>query len=433
MNCETALLMLHAFVDGELSAPDRALVDQHLSECPSCHVQLAKIQELDGVLKRALHPPAREPAVERVLQSIHRISESIDPISPDHAPRRIDRDSRLLRGENDLTPRGSARKTTAGTMFVLAITLLIVFVVVVQMPKENPAVAEITMATGSIDVRRSDHARWTAVKGPSVVSLPANARIRTRVDSLCEIRTKSDAIVRLNHATELVVRRPEQIELVTGELWCRTPSTTAMEISSVKTSSRVGSEATFTCPTSSESQWQTTPSNPVSCVGVSSTPIEVAVKLSHENCTVSPGETVSFVAGTAPAKSGYSDRLVARAWQLPLLLLKNPRDPELRQRLTELLAAAGHSKMAYLYDEQIRQLGPPGTLPLIAFVRSSESREQPELRHNAMRIIADLAPRSAEADLKALSNDDDPSVKQFARVALKRLVPDWNDTPAARE
>ena len=86
-----------------------------------------------------------------------------------------------------------------------------------------------------------------------------------------------------------------------------------------------------------------------------------------------------------------------------------------------MLARIGQTKMSSMYDTQIRSLGPAGTIPLIAFVRSPKSLNDPGLRHQAMQIIADLAPASARNDLESLANDSDVTVSQFASAALERL------------
>jgi hypothetical protein len=287
-----------------------------------------------------------------------------------------------------------------------------------------PAVAEMTLATGVIEVRKPDSAKWTAVDGKSAVALPAHARIRTRDDSLCEVRTSSNALVRLNRATEMVVHDTQQIELVSGELWCRTPATRSLEISKSKTSATRSRDEVFTCPASCETQWQSSAGNELRCTAVSESPIVLKVSPSRDTCVVGPGDTVAFTAGHAPAPQGRFDLLEALTWQLPLLILRSPNDQELQHRLTQLLAAVGQSKMAYLYEEQIRQLGPKGTLPLIAFVRSTDPSQDPELRRGAMSIIADLAPSSTLPDLDVLCADSDPIVRQLAIRAVQRLRPE---------
>lgn len=457
MNCETISLILHGLLDGELTPQERGAVELHLDECAICREELMELQALDATLNRTLRPPSRndrardlsapspqpcgergfllstsntndyrqlDPVIDRIVDAVTAIAnqrnriQPAEPFSNRHFTSQFNHRQRS--GQSVVSPH----KTATSALLLLVFSLVMALGVAFQLPAEMPTVAEVTIATGSIDVQNSSTSKWTVIGSRSPISLAAHTRIRTRDNSLCEIRTKSDAVVRLNHETELVVHRSEQIELVTGELWCRTPSTKALEISTGNSSHQVNAAASFTCPTSSESQWQTFPDQELRCTGVSTSAIEVAMNSSHENCTVSPGETVCFTAANVLTKSGYTDRLEASTWQLPLLILRGPRDPELKQRLTELLAAAGQSKMAYLYEEQIRQLGAPGTLPLVAFVRSPESHEQPALRHSAMRIIADLAPRSSVTDIEVLLNDIDPTVRQLASRALQRLWPD---------
>jgi hypothetical protein len=243
--------------------------------------------------------------------------------------------------------------------------------------------------------------------------------VRTRENSLCEIRTSHDALVRLNQKSELVVHEPERIELVSGELWCKAPTSTPLTISSEKAPAK----NQFACPEKSETQWQALPDRELCCTAVSSDPVEIAMANSA-SCTINPGEMRSFDPDTNPSELRHADLLVASGWQLPLLILKKPDDPELLQRLTRLLAAVGETKMSYFYEDQIRQLGPAGTLPLLAYVQSADSLKRPELRHRAMRIIADLAPRSTLSTLKLLSKDRDEIVRELATKGVNRIHSD---------
>ena len=139
------------------------------------------------------------------------------------------------------------------------------------------------------------------------------------------------------------------------------------------------------------------------------------------SCAVKPGQSLSVVKDQLPVATGQEDRLLAMGWQLPLLAVRRPDDPELQSRLQLLLARFGQSKMSSMYDSQIRSLGSAGTIPLIAFVRSPKSLDNPELRHRAMQIIADLAPASTRRELESLAKDSDPTVSQLANAALARL------------
>jgi anti-sigma factor RsiW len=60
MNCDRAKSLLNWFYDGELDAPDRKLVAEHLENCPSCAAELAGLAELDRTSRQlvAPEPPA---------------------------------------------------------------------------------------------------------------------------------------------------------------------------------------------------------------------------------------------------------------------------------------------------------------------------------------------------------------------------------------
>ncbi len=142
--------------------------------------------------------------------------------------------------------------------------------------------------------------------------------------------------------------------------------------------------------------------------------------------TIPPGQSMACSPNGDHELTGYYDRLQATSWQLPLLNTRPPNDPDLQGMLQGLLAHgllanAGMTKMIAFDSTQIRNLGPTGTLPLIAFVRSPESQARPDLRRRAMEIVADLAPESTRQDLEILTSDADPAVARFAQVALDRM------------
>jgi hypothetical protein len=122
-------------------------------------------------------------------------------------------------------------------------------------------------------------------------------------------------------------------------------------------------------------QWTTLPNYEVACLDVASTPVEIT--LPQMTCSIESGESVTFASGAIrPDQTHRSNPMMATNWQLPLLVLRHPLDPELQERMTALLAMIGESKASYLYEEQIRQLGPAGAIPLLAFVQSPDSRRQ---------------------------------------------------------
>lgn len=63
-NCEH-LVRLNAYHDGELSPPERAAVEVHLRDCPSCAAELAEMPMFSGAFAASAPP---EPSHEQLLQ-----------------------------------------------------------------------------------------------------------------------------------------------------------------------------------------------------------------------------------------------------------------------------------------------------------------------------------------------------------------------------
>lgn len=372
-------------------------MQQHLAECGSCREQWAELQFLHQDLSLVLSPPPVEPAIKRLM-------ETLQPKS-----NRRDGKSRASRGNSSLV------------IVAIVCTLLLTVGIIFQSPSPALAVAEISMMTGTVDYKAANARDWTSVEGTQRISLPALTRVRTRSTSLCEIRTGCDALVRLNHETELVLHRAEKVELVAGELWCRAPATAEMEICAPSAPATQSLTNVFTCPSSAEMQWKALPNNAMSCQDVASTAVEL--QLPSMNCTIQPGECVTFSAGQPIPEPTQFNRVVATGWQLPLLVLRPPQDSELRDRLTSVLALIGRSKASFLYENQIRRLGPSGVVPLLAYVQSKDSISQPELRLRAMQMIAEMATSASVDDLNVLLQDEDPQIRRLSIMALARLQP----------
>jgi hypothetical protein len=394
MNCESLPLLMNAALDEELSP---ARMDQHLAQCSACREQWDDLQLVHHDLTSLLKSPVIEPAVERVMASIQ---TSTTPARPT-----------LRRGGNSVL-----------ALLAAVIALLIAVGTTMRWSDANVAVAEISLATGTIDYKPSHAREWITVDKTVRVALPASARVRTRSASLCEIRTTSDAIVRLNQQTELVLHRPEKVELVSGELWCRAAGNSELEVSCTPNPSKPGVTPVFTCPSSSEVQWRSLPDHAMACMDVASTPAEI--KTPTTSRTIQPGEDVTFDGTQAGAeKVRHSNPMQATSWQLPLLVLRSPDDSELRMRLLGALQSIGQTKVSYMHEDQIRQLGPAGAIPLLAYVNSPESRQQVSLRQRAMRLASEMAAPSSLPEFEALLKDEDPIVREFANRALMRFQP----------
>ena len=74
MTCAELSEFLMAYLDGELSAPERACFEEHLSECPDCVAYLQTYRQAiqmgqDACAEEALLPKAPEELVRAVLEA----------------------------------------------------------------------------------------------------------------------------------------------------------------------------------------------------------------------------------------------------------------------------------------------------------------------------------------------------------------------------
>lgn len=58
MNCKKTSAMLYDFTRNELSAPEMTAVETHLKSCPSCAVELTKVNGLRSYFKTGLQEPS---------------------------------------------------------------------------------------------------------------------------------------------------------------------------------------------------------------------------------------------------------------------------------------------------------------------------------------------------------------------------------------
>ncbi len=403
-------------LDGELSPEERVLAEQRLQSDPVAMSEWVAARDLDAQLRAVLPVPRLDEAA-----FLERESSRHSALTPSHSPG--------ARGEPAGRASRNFRSKRRPLVALLAVVTCLLLAMVLLRSEGNPAlasVATLTHATGPVEVRQTTETEWTRVAQPHNLSLAAGAHVRTPAESLCEVSTPARGLVRVNQQTEFIVHRPEEIELVAGQFWCRAAATIPLMVSvpgqaNVESSTNYAlpKVCLFTCPSSSETLWRID-DQVARCIAVSEQPTELRSG-ADQSWTIPPGQSMACSPGGNHELSGPYDRLQATSWQLPLLNTRPPNDPDLQGMLQGLLAEVGMTKVRSFDSGQIRSLGPSGTLPLIAFVRSPESLTRPELRHRAMAIVADLAPASTRSDLEVLATDTDPEVARLARVALDRI------------
>ena len=415
MTCNECSSQLSALLDGELTRPEEEALRAHVAACPDCRLALEELQEIDTLLRGRLGPGDLEGQLSAFDQQLAGSATSPTPLP---APGR------------HVTPTGS-RGLGAVLLSCLALVALLVLLRGPGSPSRSnatPEVARVAVAVGGVEVMRPGDNRWVSLSQASaIVGLEEGCRLRTDGEGLCEVQTSCEGTLRLNRETEVVVHRLEKVELVRGQLWGQAARQCELNVqlppetvSEAPPRERV-SLATFTCPGSSEMQWKVDDSR-ATCLALTTPHLSV----SCENATYSigKGEAMTMANGRPDEVAFRTDPLAATSWQMPLLVRKPPDDAELQGRLDSMLAMIGETKISYLYEEQIRELGPAGVAPLLAYVRSPRSRENPARRHRAMSLISETASADQAEAIETLLSDDDSVIRQSAGATLQRLKPD---------
>ena len=412
MTCNECSSQLSALLDGELTRFEEETIRAHLAGCPDCRLALEELQELDTLLGGRLTPGSLEGTFSAFDQRLAASTASLVTLP---APARH-------------TAQSGSRGFGAVLLSSLALVALLVLLRGPGSPSRSSAtieVAKVAVAVGGVEVMRPGDNRWVALPQASAsVDLEEGCRLRTSGEGLCEVLTSCEGTLRLNRETEVVVHRLEKVELVRGQLWGQAARQCALNVQlppqtvpEAPPRERI-SLATFSCPSSSEMQWKVEDSQ-ATCLALTSPSLSVTCE--NSTYSIGKGEAMTMANGRPDEVAFRTDPLAATSWQMPLLARKPPDDAELQGRLDSMLAVIGETKISYLYEEQIRELGPAGAAPLLAYVRSQRSRENPERRHRAMKLISETASADQIEGIETLLSDDDSTVRESAAAALRRL------------
>jgi hypothetical protein len=400
MNCEEANNLLSARIDGEISPSDSIALDEHLVQCADCRSVADALATQDAMLTRAF-APRREAAIQIAHRTMNRL----------HTPRRS-------------FPQWLTIGVAAAAGFLLALLIFRPWArpepkIVKQTPNSSPTsqpqviaapptVAELTLATGKVEILPAHADQWRAMETAGAV--PVDARVRTGPTVRCEFSLRDGSTVRLNENSELHFADTRRLELADGQVW----------------SGVAKSDAPFTVSTSAAT---------VTALG---TRFDVSRREGKEKLVVFEGSTqVRGSSGEAvvhsgegldieDGKLGQPRRLynlsLAERWIDEILVLKGQDNPELAQRIDDLLARLGEDKLQYLYESEIRGLGDHCVLPLTRYIQSDRSSSEPRRRRQAANIIADCAQPWCIPYLIELLSDRDGDVRAAADRGLRRLT-----------
>ncbi len=463
MDCQHALPLISAHLDGELTPEERAALEAHLADCADCRAATEELRLQDAKLRRAFTPRRLAAAAvgDRVIASLQnpgtgrngRLPWLASPlalaagvliavVSVDlWQPQREDPNGQLAQLAREREELVNERKTFGDLVQQrqqLDKDKTEVSQARAEVAKEKQDLAsakeqfakqqvQLVVATGPIEVLTPSKKDWQLM--PTGGTLPPGTRVRTGPKGRCEFRTPDNSEVRLNTNTELVFHSNRQLELAHGQVWSNVA--TDQELYQVKVPQ---ADATITA-LGTQFDVQSKPEETLVTGVLGRTKVEVK----EEEAVLQVGEQVKIVNGKVEGKSEVRDLVMATSWIHEILTLKGRDNEELVKRLDDILAQIGRSKIDHLYEREILALGDHSIVPLFRYVQSDISRKEQHKRITAARLFARVARSWSIPDLITLLGDEEPDIRFFAAKALGRITDgvledeikptDWRDLP----
>jgi hypothetical protein len=245
---------------------------------------------------------------------------------------------------------------------------------------------------------------------PPATELASGAALRTEAGTRCEVATQDGSRVRLNGETQVQFPGVRQVSLAHGQLWSHVAgaeSPFCVSLPHGKVLAEAG-KLNLSCQ----------PDKAVITVVEG----KAAVESGDKTTTLHAGQSATLIDGQVSDVRQVYDTALVTSWINELLAAKGPDDPEFTARMNDILAQLGQTKLAYLYEEEIRRLGDHCVLPLVRFLESSRSQGDEPKRQRAAQIVADVAqPRSIGLLIELLA-DENPQVRYHAARGLERLT-----------
>jgi ferric-dicitrate binding protein FerR (iron transport regulator) len=404
MNCQLAANLMSALIDGEISSADQAALDSHLASCEGCRAALDALRSQDRALSAEVSP-YRNRAEAVAAAAIRRVHQ--------------DQVRGLRFGWLSLVAAAAAG---------FAVALLVVEpwksapagpgitrIVESTRPASNPAlvpppVGHLALATGTIEIQPEGEKDWRPM--PTGGPVPAKSRVRTPAKVRCEFAMADGSEVRLNGDSELAFTSERTFDLARGQMWSSVAKASKPFIVAV-------ADATITA-LGTQFDVLAMPQLTTLTVVEGST----HVKAPSAERLVKSGQQLRIKSGAPGDAETVHDLMLTTRWVNEILMLKGRDNQELANRTNDLLAQLGQTKLENLYEQEIRSLGDHCVMPLMRYLQSDRSKGGNEQyrRHEAARILADLAQPWSIPDLVGLLEDADGEVRYQAANALRRLT-----------
>jgi hypothetical protein len=225
-DCEQIREQLSAHVDGALEAGVSAAVEAHLATCADCRAARDVLQALDANLTQTLRPLALRSAIVADRAVMQWQAELPMIVARPFAMRSLMRYlaaaaagfllAALVFGQRSRPDQPASAPVVPDGIAV----------------STKPVAARIVLATGPLQFKSEPAADWETVAPEKLATFtcPMDSCLRTDAASVCELSTPAGGQVRLNEKTEVCLPAMEELQLVSGQLWCQTPNETPLRM-----------------------------------------------------------------------------------------------------------------------------------------------------------------------------------------------------------
>jgi len=389
MQCEDAINLISARIDGELSADDRSLLEAHLSECANCRAMAEAMQLQDAQLVRAFATRRKAAA------------ELADRVTMQLAP-----------------PRRSwwvPVTTSAAAGFLLAVLLFRPWekaagpsIGMPIAPASVVPIGRLDIATGPVEMRAPGSRQWERMATGAPITFGCS--VRTGPNVRCELAMDDGSEVRIDEETELAVRDRRDFDLAGGQVFsCVAKNPQPFRLAAA--------DATVTALVT---RFDIRRRSDQVILAV----LDGSTRLADGRAAqvVNAGQVVSFADGKITPVEGSSALDQATRWIDDILVLKGRDNPELNRRIDDLFAQIGEGKMIFLREGELKALGDRCVIPLTRYIQSERSANDETKRHEAARIVTDVAQPWCIPYLIQLLDDGDGEVRASAAAGLLRLT-----------
>ncbi|MEM7475473.1 MAG: zf-HC2 domain-containing protein [Planctomycetota bacterium] len=271
-------------------------------------------------------------------------------------------------------------------------------------------VAKMSFATGDVEFWEPGSTEYLLC--PADTDVPVGSKMRTGSNFKCEIETSSGAKIRMDCDTEVFFPGEDELVLERGRIWCGTESNDDCKMTVQSGNASIGLIGAV-CSVQSEGEF-------TECLPLRG---KVAVQNGKWQAEVPAGKTLAMNTGEEPRLRNSENLIMETRWLNEILIKNQNASGELEERVSQLLAVVGFSKMQYLLEQELRALGSDGVPPLIAFLNSAAQEHQNLAdRNRAAMLVKDLADVEHVPQITQLLKDDSAIVRGAAAAAILRVL-----------